>query len=246
MGDAIIVRGVSKRFRRYHPNRPWTFQEALLRGITLMQPTEYFWVVRNLCLRVPAGGVVGIIGRNGVGKSTLLRLIAGITTPDEGSVQVQGRLGALLDLGAGFHPDLTGRENVFITGIISGLTRHEVIRQFDAIVDFSELYDYIDNPLRTYSTGMQMRLAFSIAIHAKPDVLLIDEVLAVGDYTFEAKCREWINRFKAAGRTILIASHDLESMRELCDEVLWLRPGEHVERGTADEVIRKYLEESLV
>ncbi len=183
------------------------------------------------------------MGPNGAGKSTLLRLIGGVGRPDEGQVTVQGRIGALLDLGAGFHPDLTGRENVFVNGVIAGLTRHEVAQRFDAIVDFAELGAFIDNPLRTYSTGMQMRLGFAVAVHIDPEILLIDEILAVGDLAFQRKCLDRIAQFKDEGCTIILVSHDANSIQQLCDEALWLRRGKLVAYGPADVVAGQYVEE---
>ena len=188
--------------------------------------------------------MVGVIGRNGAGKSTLLRLLGGVGRPDEGSVKVRGRVGALLNLGAGFHPDLTGRENVFISGVIGGLTRREVRQRFESIVAFSELEDYVDSPLRTYSTGMQMRLAFSIAIHAQPEILLIDEVLAVGDLSFQRKCIDRIAHLKSEGCAIILVSHDTTMIEELCDEALWLRSGKLVAHGPAARVVAGYVAEA--
>jgi lipopolysaccharide transport system ATP-binding protein len=173
----------------------------------------------------------------------LLRLTGGVGKADQGRIITQGRVGALIDLGAGFHPDLTGRENVFINGVISGLTRQEVRQKFDSIVDFAELEDFIDSPLRIYSLGMQMRLAFAVAIHIQPNILLIDEVLAVGDIAFQNKCLERIAQFKAQGCTILLVSHDTGLVSKLCDEALWLDKGQVVARGDAQEVVEQYLEE---
>jgi lipopolysaccharide transport system ATP-binding protein len=187
--------------------------------------------------------MVGVIGSNGAGKSTLLRLVGSVGQPDEGKVTVNGRIGALLDLGAGFHPDLTGRENVFISGVIAGLTRRQVAERFDSIVEFAELEEFIDNPLRTYSTGMKMRLAFAVAVHIDPDILLVDEVLAVGDMAFQQKCLDRIAQFKEAGCTILLVSHDVGMVRQLCDEVLWLRKGQVVAYGPAEIVTDQYTNE---
>jgi lipopolysaccharide transport system ATP-binding protein len=204
-------------------------------------PLDAFWALRDVSFDVGEGKTIGVIGPNGSGKSTLLRLIGGVGRPSEGSVRTRGRIGALLELGAGFHPDLTGRENVFINGVISGLTRREVERRLDSIVDFAELADYIDSPLRTYSTGMQMRLAFTIASHVEPDILLIDEVLAVGDVAFQEKCFERIEQFKARGCTVLMVSHDPQVITQFCDEAIWLRAGRMVMRGPADVVTGQYL-----
>ena len=243
MSDAIVVQNLGKRFRRYHADRPTTLKEALLRGLRRIKPAESFWALRDVSFGVAPGRMVGVIGPNGAGKSTLLQLIGSVGRPDEGRVTVHGRIGALLDLGAGFHPDLTGRENVFINGVISGLTRHEVAQRFDSIVDFAELEAFIDNPLRTYSTGMQMRLGFAVAAYMEPEILLIDEVLAVGDLAFQRKCLDRIARFKAEGCTIILVSHDIASIRQLCDEALWLRQGELVAYGPSDVVAGQYVTE---
>ena len=243
MSDAIRVQGVGKQFRRYHVNRPATLQEAILNGLRRLGPAERFWVLRNITFTLAIGHTLGVLGANGAGKSTLLRLIGGIGRPDEGTVKVQGRIGGLLELGAGFHPDLTGRENIFVNAVISGLTRHEVEQRLDAIVDFSELQDAIDNPLRTYSTGMRMRLGFAVAIHTDPEVLLIDEVLAVGDIAFRRKCFERIKQFKSEGNTLVLVSHETNQMLNLCDEVLWLHNGQIMSYGDPDDVVRDYVKE---
>ena len=243
MRNSIIVDGLGKQYRRYHQDRPWTLQEFFQRGLR-GKPVEYFWALRNVSVAVAPGRMVGVIGGNGAGKSTFLRLIGGVGRPDEGGVTVHGRVDALLDLGAGFHPDLTGRENVFISGVINGLTRREVAKQFDSIVAFSELEEFIDSPLRTYSTGMQMRLAFAVATHTHPEVLLIDEVLAVGDLAFQHKCLQRIAQFKAEGCTIILVSHDAGLVAKMCDEALWLRAGRIIGHGRADEVARRYIAES--
>jgi len=243
MSDAIAVRHLGKCFRRHHADRPNTLKEALLHGLRRIGPAENFWALRDVSFSIAAGRMVGVIGPNGAGKSTLLRLIGGVGRPDEGSVTVRGRIGALLDLGAGFHPDLTGRENVFINGVISGLTRYNVARRFDSIVAFAELEGFIDNPLRTYSTGMQMRLGFAVAAHTDPEILLIDEILAVGDLAFQRKCLDRIAQFKAQGCTIILVSHDAGSIQRLCDEALWLRQGKLVACGPADVVAGQYVAE---
>jgi len=246
MPKAIIVQNLSKSFRRYHADRPTTLKEVLLRGLRGLRriaPAERFWALRDVSFSVAPGRMVGVIGPNGAGKSTLLRLIGGVGRPDQGNVEAHGRIGALLDLGAGFHPDLTGRENVFINGVIAGLTRYEVARRFDAIVDFAELETFIDNPLRTYSTGMQMRLGFAVAVHTDPEILLIDEILAVGDLVFQRKCLDRIAQFKDEGRTIVLVSHDTNSIQQLCDEALWLRRGKLVAYGPADVVASQYVAE---
>lgn len=241
--DTVRVEGVGKQFRRFHPGRPATLQEALLSGLRRRGAAERFWALRDVSFRVAPGRMVGVIGSNGSGKSTLLRLLGGIGRPDTGRVQVQGRIGALLELGAGFHDDLTGRENVFVSGVVAGLTRAEVAQRFDSIVDFAELPDFIDNPVRTFSTGMKMRLAFAVAVHIDPDILLIDEVLAVGDIAFQRKCLARIAQFKAQGCTILLVTHEPTQVRELCDEALWLRAGRVVAHGPAEVVVGQYVSE---
>lgn len=243
MRGVINVNGVSRAYRRYNADRPWTWQEALVRGWRQLRPAETFWALREVSFTIAPGQMVGVIGHNGAGKSTLLRLIGGVGQPDAGRIDVQGRLGALLELGAGFHPELTGRENALINGVISGLTKAEVASRFDSMVDFAELEDFIDSPLRTYSSGMIMRLAFAVAAHIEPDVLLIDEVLSVGDLAFEAKCLQRIEAFKARGCTILLVSHDAQQVEQLCDEVIWLRAGRLVAHGPARDVVESYVKE---
>ncbi len=241
MERAIVVEDLGKRFRKHDPDRSWTIQQAVLNGLRGLRPGEQSWGLRHLSFEVAPGRMIGVIGRNGAGKSTLLRLLGGVSRPDEGSVKIRGRVSGLLSLGVGFHADLTGRENVYISGVISGLTRREVSDRFDAIVDFAELHHCIDSPLRTYSSGMQMRLGFAIGIHTDPDVLLIDEVLAVGDVAFQRKCLRRIAQLKAEGHTIVLVSHDAAQVRDLCEEVLWLERGRKVDHGPAAEVVRKYI-----
>jgi lipopolysaccharide transport system ATP-binding protein len=242
MRDAIVVENLGKRYSRHNPNRPRTIHEALLRGLRGLRSTESFWALREVSFRVRRGSMLGVIGRNGAGKSTLLRILGAVEIPDEGSVKTSGRVGALLTLGAGFHPDLTGRENVFVSGVVHGLTRAEVRQRFDAIVEFSEVGSFIDDPVRIYSSGMQMRLRFAVAIHMEPEVLLIDEVLSVGDASFERKCRDRINSFRADGCTIILISHGLDQIREMCDATIWLEDGRLAAQGSPDGVIEKYLQ----
>jgi lipopolysaccharide transport system ATP-binding protein len=212
-----------------------------LRGIRGRGKTEAFWGLRHVNFEVRPGTMLGVIGSNGAGKSTLLRLLADIDKPDEGSLHVNGRLDALLSLSAGFHPDLTGRENVFVSGVVHGLTRAEVRRRFDSIVAFAELEEFVDSPLRIYSTGMAMRLGFAVTAHMEPDVLLIDEVLSVGDAAFERKCLDRIRRLKMDGCTIVFISHALDRIREMCDEAIWLHKGLIVATGSPDVVVGRYL-----
>lgn len=241
MNYAVVVENLSKRYYLYHADRPWTLHEALARGLRRLQPAKRFWALRDISFSVAPGRVVGLVGPNGSGKSTLLRLIGGVGRADGGQVRVNQRVTGLLDLGTGFHPDLTGRENVFVNGVISGLTRRDVMERFDSIVAFAELEEFIDNPIRAYSTGMQMRLGFAIAIHARPELLLIDEILSVGDHSFQRKCLERIARFKAEGCTILIVSHDTGQIREFCDEAIWLSAGRLVLHDSPELVVDQYI-----
>ncbi|MBD2578572.1 ABC transporter ATP-binding protein [Oscillatoria sp. FACHB-1406] len=243
MREAIIVNRLGKRFNRYHAEKPVTIMEAALAGLGRMKAVEHFWALREVSFTVSAGEMLGIIGHNGAGKSTLLQLVGGVGAPDEGKIKVRGRIGALLDLGAGFNGDLTGRENVFVAAIVAGLTRREVQRRFETMVEFAELEEFIDNPLRTYSTGMQMRLAFSVAVHTDPDVLLVDEFLSVGDLSFQAKCLERIGELKEKGCAIVLISHSAEQIEELCDRALWLRQGQIVAYGEPEVVVGQYVSE---
>ena len=203
---------------------------------------EQFWALRDVSFEVPVGQTVGIIGNNGSGKSTALKLISGIIKPTSGTLTVNGRVSALLELGAGFHPDLTGRENVFLAGTILGMRQGEMKRRFDEIVDFSEMEQFIDTPVKHYSSGMYMRLAFAVATSVDPDILLVDEVLAVGDSSFQKKCYDRIRSFQKAGRTIVIVSHDLASVTETCSTIVWLHKGSVRQIGTSNQVVTDYLE----
>ncbi|MGB7441928.1 MAG: ABC transporter ATP-binding protein [Coleofasciculaceae cyanobacterium] len=243
MGEAIVVQNLGKRYTRYHAERPRTIMEAALSGLRKMKAAEHFWALRNINFTVAPGEMLGIIGKNGAGKSTLLQLIGGVGHPDEGEVKVNGRIGALLDLGAGFSSDLTGRENLFVCGVVAGLTRKEVGRRLEAIVEFAELEQFIDNPVRTYSTGMQMRLAFAIAVHTDPEVMLVDEFLSVGDLAFQAKCLERISQLKAQGCAIVLISHSPEQVQKLCDQAMWLRQGQIVAYGEPEVVTGQYQSE---
>jgi lipopolysaccharide transport system ATP-binding protein len=241
MPPAIVVSGLSKIFRRYSSNRPATIQEAVARGLRRMTPVEQFWGLREVSFELGRGRTLGVIGANGSGKSTLLRLIGGVGRADAGRIEVNGRLGALLNLSAGFHPDLTGRENAIMSAVLNGLTRREVLDRLPDIIAFAEVEAFIDSPVRTYSTGMQMRLAFSTAIHAQPDILLIDEVLSVGDIGFQQKCLDRIAEYKKAGCSIMLVTHDTAAAAELCDEVLWLRRGRLVAHGAPFAVVQDYV-----
>lgn len=201
---------------------------------------ERFFALKHVTFDVNPGESMAVIGPNGAGKSTLLSLVAGLSQPDEGAVCVNGRVAALLELGSGFHPDLTGAENVRLNALLLGLTRKRIRELFDDIVDFAEIGDFISEPLRTYSSGMVMRLAFSVAINVDPDIMLIDEVLAVGDAAFQQKCFERIRQFRRAGKTLLCVSHASGMVQELCDRALWLDHGSVVMTGQIQEVAEAY------
>jgi len=241
---AIDVERASKIYRRYsHRKQFATLKSALLTRslISNLRPEETFTALSDVTLRVPKGRTLGVIGRNGSGKSTLLKLVAGITKPSTGSVRVDGRVSALIELGAGFHPEISGRENVFINGIMLGLSKREVARRFDEIVEFAELKDFIDAPVKTYSSGMYMRLGFAVAIHVDPDVLLVDEVLAVGDEGFTHKCLDKFADFKRRGKTILLVTHSLGLVERFCDEALWLDAGRIKGSGDPVRIVGAYL-----
>jgi len=203
-------------------------------------PRHVTHAIKDLTMRIPKGSSIGLIGRNGSGKSTFLKLVTGIYKPTTGSITVSGRVAALIELGAGFHPDFTGRENLMLAGVMHGLSREEVLERFDEIVSFAELEDVIDDPVRTYSSGMFMRLGFSIAVHTDPDILLVDEVLAVGDAGFVAKCKDRIAELRKKGKTLLLVTHDLEAVERWCDEAIWLHQGEVKDRGYPRRVIDSY------
>jgi lipopolysaccharide transport system ATP-binding protein len=236
----IVAEHLGKQYAVYHKQRPKTVVEVFKQRWRHMRPLEKVWSLRDINLHVRSGEMVGLVGANGAGKSTLLRLLGGVGRPDEGTIHTSGRIGAIYDLGAGFHPDLTGRENLYVGGVISGMTRDQVTAHFDEIVAFAEAESYIDYPLRTYSTGMQMRLAFSLAAHINPEVLLIDEVLAVGDLAFQMKCLERIRSFKEQGCAVLLVSHDDDMVEELSDRVIWLHKGRVEAEGEAGAVVNQY------
>jgi ABC-type polysaccharide/polyol phosphate transport system ATPase subunit len=242
--NAIELTDVTKVYRRYARKKQFaTLKSALLKGSLLqdLQPDETFPALQGVSFSVPAGTTYGIIGRNGSGKSTALKLVAGITKPTTGTVKVEGRISALIELGAGFHPEISGRENVFINGIMLGLTKRDVAKRFDEIVEFAELKDFIDAPVKTYSSGMYMRLGFAVAIHVNPDVLLVDEVLAVGDEGFTHKCLDKFGEFKRRGKTILLVTHSLSLVERFCDDALWLDGGKVRGVGDPKRVIDAYL-----
>ena len=243
MTPAIDLVNVSKVYRRYGGRQFSTLKSALLQRSILrdLQPSEVFPALTDVSFTVPKGSTYGVIGRNGSGKSTALKLVAGITKPTTGTVKVKGRISALIELGAGFHPEISGRENVFINGIMLGLSKRDIGRRFDEIVEFAEMQDFIDAPVKTYSSGMYMRLGFAVAIHVDPDVLLVDEVLAVGDAGFTHKCLDKFGEFKRRGKTILLVTHSLDLVERFCDEALWLDSGRVRGSGDPKRVVGAYL-----
>lgn len=240
---AIELKGVSKKYRR-HTERPLTttLKSYFLHDLWHRRDDskDVIWALRNVDLTVEKGTTLGIIGRNGSGKSTLLKLISRILKPDTGTVRVHDKVAALIELGAGFHPELTGRENVIINGIILGLTKSEIKAKLNEIIDFAELREYINDPIRTYSSGMYMRLGFSVAVHVDPEILLIDEVLAVGDAAFTRKCMDRMNHFKKVGKTMVLVTHDLGLVRTWCDEGVWLDGGLLKMKGNPTDVVEAY------
>lgn len=238
MSNAVELREVGKRFKRMGDRRD-SLKERIVRGRG--SRAEDFWAVRNISFDVPAGSVYGLIGHNGSGKSTLLKMIGGIYRPTEGSITAQGRVASLIELGAGFHPDMSGRENIALNGSILGLSRKEIAEVTGEIIDFSGLAEFINEPVKHYSSGMYVRLGFAVAVHMKPDVLLVDEVLAVGDEEFQRKCFDHLYALRRSGRTIIVVSHGLGQLEGLCDEIAWLEHGELQQRGQAVETIAAYL-----
>ncbi|MBO1750961.1 ABC transporter ATP-binding protein [Actinotalea sp. BY-33] len=233
--DVIRIDGVSKRFVI---RKEKSLKERIVNFGRSNLHKDDFWALRDVDLAISAGSTVGLVGPNGSGKSTLLKLIGGILQPTAGTVHLRGRLAALLELGAGFHPDLTGRENVYLNASILGLTRKEIDRHFDAIVDFSGIEKFIDTQVKFYSSGMYVRLAFAVAVHVDPDILLVDEVLAVGDEAFQRKCLERIRAFQHEGRTIVLVSHSLDQVAEFCDRAVVLEHGHVVTDGSPRDALR--------
>ena len=257
---AISVRSLSKRFRLGETHGYRLLSEAL--GTLATAPLrklqnngknarpqddppkrskEYLWALRDVTFDVQAGEVFGIIGANGAGKSTLLKILSKITEPTAGEVDLRGRVGSLLEVGTGFHPELTGRENVFINGAILGMTQREIRSRFDAIIDFSGIEDFIDTPVKRYSSGMQTRLAFAVAAHLDPEIMIVDEVLAVGDAQFQQKCLGKMENVADQGRTILLVSHNMKTIRNMCSRTMWIDQGSVRTIGETDEVITDYL-----
>ncbi len=238
MDAPIRIQGVSKRFR-LQSEQVGSIKEAITQRL---RPTsEEFWALRDVNLEIPRGSMFALIGHNGSGKSTLLRCVAGIYRPTEGTIHTEGRISALLELGAGFHPDLTGRENIQLNAAILGLKADEIEESFDDIVDFAGVREFLDVPIKHFSSGMTVRLGFAVAVHLKPEILIIDEVIAVGDEEFQRRCFDFLYELRRKGVTIVVVSHSLELIRSLCDEAAWLEHGEVMASGPVGEVVKAYV-----
>ena len=243
-GPALSIRGVSKVYRLGMENAATTFREALVRSVSRgpAPPDLTLWALRDVSLDIAAGETVGIIGRNGAGKSTLLKLISRITWPTEGEIHLYGRIGSLLEVGTGFHPELTGRENIFLNGTILGMRKQEIQRRFDEIVAFAEIDRFLDTPVKRYSSGMYIRLAFAVAAHLDPEILVVDEVLAVGDAAFQRKCLGKMGEVaREEGRAVLFVSHNMVAITALCERGVLLEQGRMTEDGAASAVVQRYL-----
>lgn len=246
MSVVIKFEDVSKKFDM-HYQRARSFQELFVgffQKNKIDKQLEEIWALRSVNFEIQQGETIAFIGPNGTGKSTTLKLISGILFPTAGKIEINGRVGGLLELGAGFHPDLTGRENIHLNGSILGLSGAEIKRKFNEIVAFSELEQFIDMPVKHYSSGMYMRLGFSIAVHTDPDILLVDEVLAVGDVSFQRKCLDRIDQLRQKGVTILLVSHGLDTVRQICQRAIWMEKGVVVADGFTESVINRYLEDT--
>jgi len=234
---AVHVEDVSKRFRLYH-ERNQTLKSAILRGKTSKH--EDFWALRDVTFEVKEGNTHALVGSNGSGKSTLLKCLAKIYWPTEGNIEYRGRMASLLEVGSGFHLELSGRENIYLNGSILGMSRKEIDRKFDSIVDFSGVEKFLDQPVKNYSSGMYVRLGFSIAIHVDPDILVVDEVLSVGDEEFQRKSFQKFLEFKEKGKTIILVTHTMQVVRDICDTATWINKGEMMTTGEASAVVDQY------
>jgi len=243
---AIRAEGIGKRYRVGERERYQALRDVITRAFTApfrrseRRPTDYVWAIRDLSFNIAPGEVVGLVGRNGAGKTTLLKILSRVTRPTTGYAEVRGRIGSLLEVGTGFHPELTGRENVYLSGAILGMTKREIAQKFDAIVAFADVDRFLDTPLKHFSTGMQMRLAFAVAAHLEPEILLVDEVLAVGDLEFQKKCLGKMQEVSKSGRTIIFVSHQMNQIRRLCERVLWIDAGGIRAEGATGDVVAQY------
>ena len=249
MATAISVQGLSKRYRiGQYQTAYGTLRDALSGGFRRVVAREHhdeerdMWALRDVSFDVPDGEVLGIVGRNGAGKSTLLKVLTRIVSPTEGRAEIRGRVGSLLEVGTGFHPELTGRENVFLNGSILGMRQREIVSKFDEIVDFAGVGPFLDTPVKRYSSGMSVRLAFAVAAHLEPEILLVDEVLAVGDAEFQRRCLGRMEDLSESGRTVVFVSHQMQAVAQLCDRAIWLDHGRVEREGPAADVVAEYLQ----
>jgi lipopolysaccharide transport system ATP-binding protein len=249
MANAITVDGISKRYRIGELQSAYgTLRDSLAASVRRYTAHEHrphheeFWALKDVSFNVAEGEVLGVIGRNGAGKSTLLKVLTRITAPTAGRAEIRGRVGSLLEVGTGFHPELTGRENIYLNGAILGMKRREIQGKLPEIVDFSGVEKFIDTPVKRYSSGMYVRLAFSVAAHLEPEILVVDEVLSVGDAEFQARCLGRMEDFSQTGRTVLFVSHNMQAVSTLCDRALWLQAGEIVEDGPSEQLVAHYLQ----
>lgn len=250
---AINVENISKRYQIKHASqRQDTLRDTIavaFQSLNLRKKKQsksdhdYIWALKDVSFEVERGEVIGIIGSNGAGKTTLLKILSRITLPKTGRAVVNGRIGALIEIGTGFHPELTGRENIYLNGAILGMSRAEIKHKFDKIVEFSEIGKFLDTPVKRYSSGMYIRLGFSVAAHLNPDILIIDEVLAVGDVNFRRKCHNFIQNFVNSGRTTLIVSHNMYAIEQLCGKILWLEQGKIKKLGESNQIIAAYIKD---
>ena len=244
--NAIHVEGLGKRYRIGERERYLALRDVIMRMFRPQRgKRDFLWALKDVSFDVGQGEVVGVIGRNGSGKTTLLKLLSRITRPTAGFADIEGRVGSLLEVGTGFHPELTGRENIYLSGAVLGMKKTEINNKFDEIVAFSEVERFLDTPLKHFSTGMQMRLAFAVAAHLEPEILLVDEVLAVGDLEFQKKCLGKMQEVSQTGRTILFVSHQMNQIRRLCRRVIWIHGGQMQKDGTAKDVVNAYETASL-
>ena len=234
---AVRVDDVSKKFRLYH-ERNQSLKSAILRGKTSRH--DDFWALENVTFDVAEGSTHALVGSNGSGKSTLLKCLAKIYWPTSGTIEYRGRMASLLEVGSGFHLELSGRENIYLNGSILGMSKKEIDARFDSIVDFSGIEKFLDQPVKNYSSGMYVRLGFSIAIHVDPDILVVDEVLSVGDSEFQKKSFEKFLEFKKLGKTIILVTHTMQVVRDICDTATWINQGSHVITGDANTVVDQY------
>lgn len=239
MSDAIEIKNVSKKFKLYR-ERNQTLKSALMRG--RVSDHDEFWALRDINFEISSGSTFGLIGSNGSGKSTLLKCLAKIYWPDTGEITYKGKMAAMLEVGSGFHHELSGRENIYLNGSILGMSKKEIDSKLDEIIHFSGVEAFIDQPVKNYSSGMYVRLGFSVAISVEPDILVVDEVLAVGDAEFQEKCLLKFSEYREAGRTVVMVTHSMDSIKSMCDQAAWIEKGNLREVGEANAVSQKYLE----